>query len=153
MAAHHEQTRRDASMRHRNAGEGRRGHGTRDARHDIEGNSGDTQRQRLFAATAEHERIAALEAHDAAAAARRADHHGMNRGLRQSVPPRAFADEEFLGPARKLQHAPIDQRVVQNQVRSSQPRHGFAGQQRRIARAGPDERDVAAGHGRESSSR
>ena len=66
-----EERRRDAAVRDRNAGQRRRRDGARHARHDVERNAGALQRQRFFAAAAEHERIAALQPHDAACRAAR----------------------------------------------------------------------------------
>ena len=84
------------------------------------------QRQRLLAAAPEHERVAALQPHDAAAALRGANHHGVDVVLRQRVTAGALADEEPLGAPRQTQHAFVDQRVVQHQIRRAQARHGLA---------------------------
>ena len=46
----------------------------RHAGHDLVRDAGGLERERFFAAAAEHERIAALQPHDALAAARGADH-------------------------------------------------------------------------------
>ena len=45
------------------------------------GIAGRRQRERFFAAAAEHERVAALEPHDALAAPRGADHQAVDRFL------------------------------------------------------------------------
>ena len=81
----HEERRRHAAMRHRNAGQLRRRHRRRHAGHDLEGDAGHRQRQRFFAAAAEDERVAALEPHDALAAPRGADHQPVNRLLLDAV--------------------------------------------------------------------
>ena len=52
-------------MGHRDAGEGRSGDGRSDARHHLERDARQGARQRLLAASSEHERIAALEPNDA----------------------------------------------------------------------------------------
>ena len=55
---------RQPAMGQRNARVGRRGDGGGDAGDDDEGDAGVDERLGLFAAAAEDERIAALEAHD-----------------------------------------------------------------------------------------
>ena len=102
------------------------------------------ERQRFFAAAAEHERIAALQPHDAAAAPRRANHQRVNGLLRHRVAAGALADEEPLRAARELQDAVVDERVVQHEIRRAQARDRLARQQPRIARAGADERHMAS---------
>ena len=74
----------------------------RDARHDVVRHAGLLQRQRFLAAAAEHERIAALQPHDATSAPGGANHQRVNRGLRHRVPAGALADEEALRPPRIL---------------------------------------------------
>ena len=56
--------RRRVAHRDRDAGVGGGGDGRRDAGHDLEGHAGREQGAGLLAAAGEHERIAALEAHD-----------------------------------------------------------------------------------------
>ena len=138
-----EERRRDAAMRHRNAGRRRRGDRARDAGHDVVRDAGVLQRQRFFAAAAEHERVAALQPHDAPAAARGANHQRVNRRLRHRVAAGALADEEALRPPRVAQDAVVDQRVVQHEVGGAQPRDRRARQQPGIARTGADERDMS----------
>ena len=75
---------RQAAMRHRNAGGRRRRDGARHARHDVERHAGRSQRQRLFPAAAEDERIAALQPHHAAGRASRRE-----SSPRESRPARA----------------------------------------------------------------
>ena len=104
------------------------------------------QRQRLFAAAPEHERVAALQAHDAAAAARRANHQRVDPLLRQRMAARALADEEPLRVPRVPQHPLVDERVVQHQIGRAQTRDRLARQQRGIAGPGADERDRASGN-------
>ena len=70
-----------------------RGH----AGHDLERNAGVGQRFGLFAAAAEDERIAALEAHDGEAAARALDQHGADLVLGEGVGGFLLADVEAFG--------------------------------------------------------
>ena len=81
MARDHDEGRGQAAVGHRDAGEGGGGHGGRDAGDDLERDAGRGQGQGLLAAAAEDERIAALEAHHALAAARGADHQRVDRLL------------------------------------------------------------------------
>ena len=68
VSADHDERRRDAAMRDRNAGEGRRRNRARHARHDVERDAGVDERRGFFAAAPEHERVAALQPHDASSA-------------------------------------------------------------------------------------
>ncbi len=118
------------------AARGRR-KGARHARHDVERHAGRSERQRFFAAATEDERIAALQPHDAPAALRGTNHHGVNVFLRQRVTARALADEEALRPAGDLQDALVDERVVQHQIGRPQTRDRRPRQKARIARPAP----------------
>src|SRR5207247_10477896 len=100
---------------------------------------------RLLAAAAENERVAALQPDDPLAFTRRANHQRMNTRLTDGVPVGAFTDKEPLRPFREGEHARIDERVVEDEVRRAQPRHRFARQQLRVARSGADDRDMS-GH-------
>ena len=60
----------ELAVRDRDAGVGGRGDAGRHAGHDLERDAGLAQHERLLAAAAEHERVAALEAHDAPPGAR-----------------------------------------------------------------------------------
>ena len=114
------------------------------------GHAGALQRERFFAAAAEHERVAALQPHDAAAAARGADHQRVNRRLRHRMAAGALADVEALRAARVAQDPVVDQRVVEHEVGGAQPRDRRARQQPGIAGPGADERDMSL-HSHESS--
>ena len=65
---------RDAAVRDRNAGEAGRANGGGDAGHDFERDAGGLQGEGFLAAAAEHERIAALQAHHP---------HALTRGFDQ----------------------------------------------------------------------
>ena len=90
---------REAAVRHRDAGQLRRRDRGGHARHDLERNPGRRQRQRFFAAAAEHERVAALEPDDALALPRGADHQPVDRLLLDAGAARALADAETLRAA------------------------------------------------------
>ena len=94
----------------------------RDAGHDVVRDARVLQRQRFFAAAAEHERVAALQPDHAPAAPGGANHQRVDRRLRHRVAAGALADEEALRPPRVAQDAVVDQRVVQHQVGRAQPR-------------------------------
>ena len=139
-------------MRHRNASQLGRRDRARHAGHDVERNARLPKRQRLFAAAAEHERVAALEPNDAPAAAGGANHHRLNRLLRHrfDASRRAiragaarFPDEEPLRLPRVPQNPVVDERIVQHEIRRAQARDRLPREQRRIARARADERHVA----------
>ena len=73
-----------AAMRHRDAGQRGRGDRGADARHDLERDAGRGERQRLLAAAPEDERVARLEPHDPAPAARGANQQPVDRLLATS---------------------------------------------------------------------
>ena len=102
------------------------------------------QRQRFFTAAAEHERIATLQPHHAAAASSGANHQSLNRTLRHRVTAGALADKEALGTPGVAQNPIVDERVVQDQVGAAQARDRRPRQQAGIARSGADERDMPA---------
>ena len=74
------------------------------------------QRQRFFGAAAEHERVAALQPHDALALPRGADHQPIDRLLPDAGAAGALADAEALRLRQPPQRLGVDQRVVQHQV-------------------------------------
>src|SRR3954468_2985084 len=99
---------------------GRRDRGA-DARDDLVRDTRGLERERLFAAAAEHERIAALEANDAVAALRRTDQQRVDAVLIDRRTPGALADEEPLRLRRELEQVLLDERVVEDEVRFAQP--------------------------------
>jgi hypothetical protein len=103
-------------MGHRHPGQGRRSHGGRHARDDLEGHTCDREGDGFLAAAAQHEGIAALEAHDASTAARRADHELVDRLLAHAASPTSLADGEALGAGGEAQHLGADQGVVEHEV-------------------------------------
>ena len=127
-------------MRDGNAVERGRRKRRRHAGNHLDGNSSGNQREGLLAASAEDERVAALEPHDALAAERAADHHPLDGLLRDGVPPGAFA---HVAPARLrsvTQRRAVDQRVVEDHVGGAQPRDGAERKELRIAGAGAHQR-------------
>ena len=85
---------REPAMRDGDSREQRRGNRAGDAGNDLAGNAGRGERQRLFPAASEDERIAALEPDDAMAAARLANHQPVDRVLPNRRTSGALADEE-----------------------------------------------------------
>ena len=85
------------------------------------GDAGFLERERFLAAAAEHERVAALEAHDALAALGRADHQAVDAVLIDRVPAGALADVEPLRLRRELEQPLRDERVVEHEVGLAQP--------------------------------
>ena len=83
-------------MRHRNPRQLRCRDRCRHPGHDLAGNAGQRQRQRLFGAAAEHERVAALEPHHALALPRGANHQRVDRLLLHAGAAGPLADAEAL---------------------------------------------------------
>src|SRR5437764_616105 len=75
------------------------------------------------AATAapEHERIAALEAYDAASAPGFADHQAVDGLLLNRCPARSLADIEPTRPRREVEHFGGDQRIIEHEIGFVQP--------------------------------
>ena len=90
----------------RDARVGRRADRGRDARHDFERDAGAAQHPQFLAAAAEDERVAALEAHDRAAAARVFDQQGVDPRLRHRRAAAFLADVD----ARRRRDAPAPAR-------------------------------------------
>ena len=93
-----------AAMRDRNARQGGRRHRRTDAGHHLERHAGGIERERLFAAAAEHERVAGLQANDAPPAARGADHQPVDGVLRHRAAASPLADGESLCVRRQREH-------------------------------------------------
>ena len=80
------------------------------------GNAGVRERQRLFPAAAEHERVAALEPDDALAAARGANHQPVDELLETAWRPARFPTKIAATGGARPSTVGIDQRVVQHEV-------------------------------------
>ena len=99
-----------------------------------------SERQCLLPSPTQEERIAALQPHDALAAARGADHQPMDRLLPDRLATSAFAHEEPLRPRRELQRFRGDQGVVEDEVRLREPADCLLGQEVGISRPRADQR-------------
>ena len=98
----------------------------------------------LLAAAAEHERIAALEPHDALAGARRFDQAAIDLILADAALPAPLADEHALGIAsRPVEDRRRDQLVVEHDVGILQRMQRTQRQEVGIARPGADQKHRA----------
>ena len=97
VAGDHGEVRRHAAVGDRDAGVRRRPDGAGDAGDDLERDPGGGQGLGLLAAAAEHERIAALEAHDAAGATPGLDEHLVDLLLGEVDLPGCLARGDELG--------------------------------------------------------
>ena len=121
---------------------GHRGH----ARHHLDRHAGGARGGQLLARATEDGGVPGLQAHDAAAAARLGDDQGADAVLRPGVRAHGLADVDPLGvAARELEHAGIDEPVVEDHVRLLQPRHGAERQQVPRPRPRADEGDPPLG--------
>ena len=111
--------------------------------HDLERHAGGLERERFFAAAAEHERIAALEAHDAPAAPRGADQRADDRVLPHRLGAASTADEDPLRALGQRDCGGRHQRVVEHEIGFGEPARRPARQQLGIAGTGADQRDEA----------
>ena len=140
MSGDDQEPRRHRSVRDRDARElGSRHRGT-DARHDLERNTGVRERERLFASTAKHERVAALEANDTLTAAGGSNHQLVDELLRDRMAPCPFSNVNTTSRRCEVEHRGIDQRVVKHEIRFGQTSFGPACQQVRIAGPRANER-------------
>src|SRR5512132_3871225 len=111
-------------MRHRNAGEFRRGNRGADAGDHLEWNTRDGQRKRLLGTTAEHKRVPTLEPNDTLACARGANHQPMNRLLPNAFPSRTFSNAKALTVGESAQRSCIHERVIEDEIGVFQIRNG-----------------------------
>ncbi len=118
----------------------------RQPRNDAERDAGARQRQRLLAPAPEHERVAALQAHDFLAFARKPDDEIVDVGLVRRRFSTALAGGAHLGAgARQLEDARIDEGVMHDHIAFTQGMHRHQGEQARIAGSGADEPHFAGG--------
>ena len=133
-------------MRDGNASQCRRRHGGGDPRDDVDANTGSGDRQRFFAAAAQHERIAALQAHHMFAAARHGDEQPVDVFLTDAAAAGALTDAEARRVRRQRQHLGRHERVVQHDVGLAQSPDRLHRQELGIARSRADERDKPRAH-------
>ncbi len=135
-------------MGQRNAGVGRAAAGRGDARHHLEGNAVGRQFVDFLAATAKYERIAALQAQHALALLGQLDQLAVDLVLGHGVVGAALADVQAVGvAAAQFEDGRGHQAVVEHHVGLLHQAQGAEGQQVRVARAGADQVDLAAGLG------
>ena len=102
----------------------------------------------LLAAAAEHERIAALEAHDVFAALRMLDEQLVDLFLRGAAAADELADVETRGiAAREIEHFGGHEAVVHDDIRLLQRAQTLQRHEAGIARAGADQHDVSVRNG------
>src|SRR3954469_13022643 len=105
-------------MRDRDPGVGRRRDPRRDRRHDFERHAGGHEGLGFLAATAEDERVATLEPHDALAAAGELDQEGVDGLLLHRWLPGLLPDVVQLGVRRSFgDETGGDQAVVHDRIR------------------------------------
>ena len=132
------------ARRCRDAGQRRTGEARGEAGHDAEADARAGQRQRLFAAASEDERIAAFEAEHPLSLARQRDQPLVDVALMRGRLAAALAGSlDVRARSQVTEHARVDQLVVHDDVAAPQGVHGHERQQARIARPGADEPDLA----------
>ena len=132
-------------MGDRNPRGGWRRQGRADAGHDLTRHAGSGQGQRLLATAAEHERVTTFEPHDAFALTAEQHQSGVDLGLRWPTDARRLAHVDELGSRRsQVQHARINQPVIDHHVGSLQALHGAQREQVGIARPRADQRHKSA---------
>ena len=126
-------------MRHGDAGGGGATDPGADPRHDAERDASGDQRHGFFAATAEHQRIAAFQPHDFQALARELDQPLVDPKLRGALTTRPLPNgfQDRLGG--NGQNVFGHQRVVQDDVGLAQRMRRVQRQQSGIAGAGADQ--------------
>ncbi len=140
LAGREDEARCRAAKRQRNLGFRGRGERGGYARHDLEGNIRRPKRGHLLAGAAEDERVAGLEAHDAAAVRGFADKDRVDVVLRRAVHAAPLADVDPLRVAaahgdHRLRH----ERVVHDHVGFLQDALGAKREKVGGARTGADE--------------
>ena len=107
----------DSAMGQRNTGVGGASQGGRDTGHDLERHVGCMQRQRLLAASAEDQRVAALEADHALSGTRQAYQQGVDVFLCHAMMGAGLADKDALGVTpRHVQHLIGHEAVVHHHI-------------------------------------
>ena len=132
--------RRNAAVRDGNARVSRHRDGGRDARHDLKRQAVLLEQQTLFAAAAEDEGIAALEAHDCLALFRLVDEQLIDVRLLHRVVARRLADVDELGITRRpAEDAIIREAVVDNNLGALQAVDCLEADEAVVPRTSPDQ--------------
>ena len=140
------------AVRDRDARVGRRGDAGGHARHDLERDAGLVQHQRLLAAAAEHERVAALEPDDRSPGARVLEQQRVRVVLGELRAFALLADVDHLRVrARVREGLGRDQAVVEDHVGVRDQLDGAHGEQPGVAGSRADEMH-RAGHRAASAS-
>ena len=114
-----------------------------DARHDLERDACVSERLGFLAATAEDERIAALESHDQLALAAEFDEQCRDH-LLGDRPARSLADVDALGRLRNERQYPVaHERIVDHDVGGREEPHRLDRQEVRIPRTCPHQRHLS----------
>src|SRR5439155_11136466 len=129
-----------------NAGVRRRRDGGADARDDLEWYAGGREGLGLLAAATEHERVAALEPHHAAAAPGVHHEQRVDPLLRQRVIAAGLAGKDAARARRFGEQPRIDEPVIDDDLRPPQQRKPANGHEAGIAGPRPDESDHAYAH-------
>jgi hypothetical protein len=144
VTGHDHEARGHSPVRHRDARQRGRRDRRRHAGDHLARDAGARQRQRLLAAAAEHERVAALEPHHLQPAARVLDQQAVQHLLLDRRPTGPLADVEPARARRQLPHLLRGQRVVEDEVGLGQPPRPAHREQIRVAGAGAHQGDAAA---------
>jgi hypothetical protein len=146
------QTRRGQSaVRDRSSDSARRDQCGAQSGHHLDWYSRAHKEQRLLASTAEDERIAALEPHDASPTARLTREQPKNNALWGAYVSHALAHGDPLGALREVHDGWGNEGIVENNVRRTQSAQCPKGEQLGIAGPGTDEAYVPVAHGHSSS--
>ena len=128
-------------MRHGDPGVGGRGDRARDAGHDLERHARGDARLGFLATAAEHERVAALQAHDLLPGPPALDEQRVDLFLRHRGPARRLADVDALRAARARGRAAAATRAGRRRRRRRSRSSCLTapGQQARVTGPGTDE--------------
>jgi hypothetical protein len=141
VTRHDRERRRDATLGQRDPRVRRRSDGGADARHDFERHASGRQRVRLLAAPAEHERIAALEAHDTPPVPRVLDQQRVDLLLWQRVMAARLPGKDATRARRLAKQLPGHQAVVDDHLGAAKQFETAHGHESRIAGTRADQRD------------
>ena len=144
MAGNENRTVAHIPMGQRNAERSRCGEAGCDAVDHFAFDAGSMHRLALLPAAAEHEWVAAFQAHDAISLPCFRDHQSLNEFLRRRLAAAAFADvHNACVYACKRENAIAHQIIDQQHIRHADRFHRFQRKQFRIARPRADEKYFA----------